>query len=96
MINALNELNDLKLRLALTPEEKEKIKSYNLLGKSKLSIIEQEKILTQQIKNLNKKMSKNSSKIDDLKMENEELKIERNKILGVLQTLRAKISRGEI
>lgn len=96
MINALNELSDLKLRLALTPEEKEKIKSYNLLGKSKLSIIEQEKILTQQIKNLNKKMSKNSSKIDDLKMENEELKIERNKILGVLQTLRAKILRGEI
>lgn len=94
--NALDEYNKLKLRLALTPEEKKRIEHKKLFNPDIVSYEDEKSLLQAHIKSLNRKMSMINDKIITLKMQHEELKQERNEHLSKLQTIKARISRGEM
>lgn len=96
MTNILEEYNKLKLQLALTPEEKKKMSNSKLSNIINTDYIQQKAQMQEQVKALNRQISMNKEKIADLQAENEELKKQRNRITGKLQTIKARISRGEI
>lgn len=95
MSNILEELNKIKSRLTLTPEEKERLYSMGFSDNGKIKYLNLEAELKAKIKSLSDKIADNKERIADILMINEELKKQRRSLKARLQTLKAKKLRGE-